>query len=163
MRLREQLGGRMIFMDLSSEGPEEALREIASRLKPVCSCGGAGELERGLVSWFQSGSPGVAGGVAFPHARCAGINGCSLCIGRSREGIDFGVGGEPPVRVVAALLSPAGEHSRHLSVLARMARLLSRGPAFERLIQAGGPSDMERVLEEEDEAASRSDVPDAGQ
>jgi mannitol/fructose-specific phosphotransferase system IIA component (Ntr-type) len=163
MRLREQTGGRIVFLDLSSGRPEEVLKEISSRLTPVCAGHSGADVDRQLLSWYTAGSPGVARGVAIPHARCAGLSGSALCIARSGAGIDFGGGHDRPVRLVAALLSPAGDHSRHLAVLARVVRILRKDAVVEKLLCAPGTEGMARVLEEEDEAAANNDIPDPQQ
>lgn len=163
MRLREQIGGRIVFLDLASSRPDQALREISALLSPVCAGHPEADVDRQLLSWYEGGSPGVARGVAIPHARCAGISGSALCLARSGSGIDFGGGQDRPVRLVAALLSPAGEHSKHLAVLARIVRLLRKDAVVERLLGARGPDGMARVLEEEDEAAASNDLPDSQQ
>jgi PTS system fructose-specific IIA component len=154
MRLKEQLGGRMVFVDLRSADPDGAFREIADSLVPVCRERSCGELYGQLKGWLEAGRPGLARGVALPHARCAGISGNALCLARSAAGIDFGGANEGPVTIIAAVLTPAGEHARHLTVLARLARLLRESLLRKKILDSPGPEAMARALEEADEAAA---------
>ena len=157
MRLKDQLGDRMVFIDLHARDAAGAIREIADALEPVCRSACA-DLNGRLSAWLAAGRPGVAKGVALPHARCEGIEGNALCLARSNAGIDFGAGYGDPVWLVAAILSPTGDPGRHLTVIARLARLLREETVRARLLRSPDPRDMARVLNDADEVAARHDI-----
>ena len=147
-----------MFMDLGSRDPLRALEEIANGMsslypRPACDLGNE------LKSWYERGSPGVSRGVVFPHARCTGIGENAVCIARSREGVDLSSpGGQDVARIFATVLSPAADHTKHLAVLARAARILRNEPVISALLTVKGPSEMEAVFEEADETAE-SEIP----
>ena len=158
MRLKEQLGDRMVFIDLRAPDAAGALAEIGEALKPIGGARGCDDVLAQLKTWLACGRPGVAKGGALPHARCQGLDGTALCLARSAAGVDFGGGYGEPVRLVATILSPVGEPGRHLTVIARLARLLREEELRVRLIGTRDPRGMARVLEDADEAAARHDI-----
>jgi len=159
MKLSDHLGNRVAFIELGSAGAESALGEISSSLSKMSPGCGEPDIKGRLIDWMKAGSPGLADGVALPHARCEGLGGSVLCLARSGEGVDFGGGHSQPVRLVAAFLSPAAGRMGHLAMLARLARILRQGGVRDRLLGADGPGGMEKVFREADEAASGNGSP----
>lgn len=148
----------MVFVDLRSSDPEGAFREIADALAAVCRGRSCGDIHGRLRSWFDAGRPGVARGVALPHARCEGLSGNALCLARSATGIDLGEANAGPVNIIAAVLTPAGEHARHLTVLARLARILREPSVRSKIVESPDVESMGRALEDADDAAARNET-----
>ncbi len=70
------------------------------------------------------GSTAIGSHIAFPHARINYVKDIIVCIGISKEGIDFDSLDQEPVNVVALLLSNQKEAGLHLKMLAFLARIL---------------------------------------
>lgn len=82
------------------------------------------EILKVLIQREQMGSTAIGGGIALPHARIECIKDIVLCVGISKEGVNFDSLDEGPVYVVALLLSHQKEAGLHLKILALLARIL---------------------------------------
>ena len=66
-------------------------------------------------------STGIGLGIAVPHVRHANVPREALRVGRVRGGMPFDAIDGRPVEAVFAILMPAGNHRRHVEVMAGIA------------------------------------------
>jgi len=90
----------------------------------------------------------LGGGIALPHGRLAGLGEPVVSLGLVSPPADFAAADGSPVDLVFLLLSPADSPARHLSLLARLSRILRSPGLGERLRAAGTPAAASRVLRE---------------
>lgn len=82
-------------------------------------------------------------GLAFPHARLAGVKQLQFAFGRAPEPVIWGARGSWPVRFVFLLAVPATDAACYLHLLASLARL---GQQAEQLARLGAAEDAEAIL-----------------
>jgi PTS system nitrogen regulatory IIA component len=90
----------------------------------------------------------LGGGIAVPHGRLPGLPEPIVALGFVSPPADFAAPDRVPVDLVFLLLSPADSPARHLSLLARLSRILKSPGIAERLRAAGTPAAAARVLRE---------------
>jgi PTS system nitrogen regulatory IIA component len=90
----------------------------------------------------------LGGGIAVPHGRLPGLPEPVVALGLVSPPVDFAAPDGVPVDLVFLLLSPADSPARHLSLLARLSRILKSHGVGERLRAAGTPAAAARVLRE---------------
>jgi PTS system nitrogen regulatory IIA component len=90
-----------------------------------------------LLERERLGSTGLAGGVALPHARIAGISETRGAFLRLAEPVDFDALDGQPVDLVFALLVPEEANDEHLQLLARLASMFNEEELRGRLREAG--------------------------
>jgi nitrogen PTS system EIIA component len=90
----------------------------------------------------------LGGGLAVPHARLKGLTEPIVALSVVTPPADFAAPDGVPVDLVFLLLSPADSPARHLSLLARLSRILKSPGVGERLRAAGTPAAVARVLRE---------------
>ena len=78
---------------------------------------------------------GLPGGIGIPHARSEHVTQASLVFGRAPEGIDWGAA-DGPANLVFLIAGPKGRDEDHLSVLATLARRLTRADFRRSLLEA---------------------------
>lgn len=98
-----------------------------------------------LLCRERTGSTGVGGGVAAPHARLAGIDRMHGVFLRLDEPVAFDAIDDQPVDLIFALFAPLDADAEHLRALAKVSRVLRRGDLREQLRLARSP-DAVRVL-----------------
>lgn len=76
--------------------------------------------------------------LAIPHARIAWDGDFQIILGRSRQGVEFGVAGTT-VRLVVLLITGSNHAARHLQVLAALADLLKESKFRNSLVEASSP------------------------
>jgi PTS system nitrogen regulatory IIA component len=109
------------------------------------------DLYAALIEREKLGSTGIEDGVAIPHAKVAGLDDIVVACGRCPRGIDFDAHDGKPTHLFFVLLAPMNATGMHLKVLARLSRLLKDVRVRNRLMDAGAPEDLYRVITEEDD------------
>lgn len=94
------------------------------------------------------GSTALGNGVAVPHARSLVIPRMGLILARSRSGIAWGEPDQDGVHLIFLLLAPDSPKLRipYLDLLARLVSAVVQPTCRDRLLLAGGFSDVEAVF-----------------
>ena len=85
-------------------------------------------------------------GMAFPHARLAGLKEVAFALGRSEEPLRWGPPGAHPVRLVFLLAVPATDATDYLLLVSGLARLSKDAARVASLLQAEDAQQMMEVL-----------------
>jgi mannitol/fructose-specific phosphotransferase system IIA component (Ntr-type) len=102
----------------------------------------------------RTGSTGVGGGLAVPHAKLEGLKGLVGAFGRSAKGLDFDAVDGEPVHLVFLILAPPSRNEEYLQAL-RLVMVASKRPNFVRFLRsAKGAREIEEVFREVEEAAT---------
>jgi len=89
-------------------------------------------------------------GVGIPHARSDSIKKLVIAVGLSRQGIDFGTKGDPPVRIVFMFGIPAKETKLYIQVLAKISRFARKKANRDRLLAAKTEDEVYAIFDEFD-------------
>ncbi len=99
------------------------------------------------------GATPVTGGVALPHLRVDGINEPVLVLARSREGVVIDLGDafsdshrSQTVHAIFFLVSPEGDPSIHLRLLAQLASHVEQAGFMGRWLAAQSPQELKEIL-----------------
>ena len=74
-------------------------------------------------------------GIGIPHASTDLIYEVVGAFGRSKEGVNFDALDNQPVNLVMLFLVPQGQFQKHLHTLAKIAKLLQKKPAGEKVVE----------------------------
>ena len=117
----------LVVLELDAPSREAAVAALGARL---FEAGRITDLEGFLAEVDRREhqlATGLPGGIGIAHARSAHTSGTSIAVGvvAYGKGVDFGaVDGD--ARVVLLLATPATSYSQHLTMLAALARSLSK-------------------------------------
>ncbi|MGL3805101.1 PTS sugar transporter subunit IIA [Paeniglutamicibacter sp. R2-26] len=117
----------LVVLELDAPNREAAVAALGARL---FEAGRITDLEGFLAEVDRREhqlATGLPGGIGIAHARSAHTSGTSIAVGvvAYGKGVDFGaVDGD--ARVVLLLATPATSYSQHLTMLAALARSLSK-------------------------------------
>lgn len=117
---------------LRARDREGAIRELGALAAESAGLQ-ADEVFASLWAREQLVSSGIGQGVAVPHARIPGLKQPAIAVGMSREGVDFDAADGEPAKVVVVMLTPAGDASIQLDLLASIARVFLREDALARV------------------------------
>jgi len=110
------------------------------------------EISRAIFQREEMGSTAIGNHIAFPHARTNVVKDIVICIGISKEGIDFDSLDQEPVHIVALLLSNQKESGLHLKMLAFLARMLRDKYLVQRLKNAKTEKEIISLLGKQQKA-----------
>ena len=81
-------------------------------------------------------STGIGLGIAIPHVKIKEVRDLTLCVGISKDGIDWNAIDNQPVHVVFLIAGSDEQHEAYLRILAKIVLLLKNRKRREKLIQA---------------------------
>jgi len=87
-------------------------------------------------------STDMESGMAFPHARLAGLKALTFAFGRSDEPFAWGPQLSHPVRMVFLLAVPATDAEHYLSLVSGLARLSGNAPLLETIRGAADSTEI---------------------
>jgi len=97
----------------------------------------------------ESAFPTLLGNqIAVPHSFSEGINSRLCAIARLSAPMRFGTGEHDGVDLAFLLISPQGDPEGHLATLAEIARMLIRPEMKSRILEAGSPLEVIRLIRE---------------
>jgi mannitol/fructose-specific phosphotransferase system IIA component (Ntr-type) len=144
--LADMLTSGAIKLHLASTKREDVLAELVDEIREIS---GNPETKRNLVHALiereDLHSTGIGDGVALPHARNALVGLVDhpiLVFGRSDQGIPFAALDGSPARLFFLIVAPTV--TQHLSLLARLSRLL-RDPKVRKELLAATSADEIRT------------------
>ncbi|PHS26921.1 MAG: transcriptional regulator [Robiginitomaculum sp.] len=135
MILEDLMKGGAVVTGLRPTGKKQALHLVASKAANTLGLS-ADALLKSIMDREQLGSTGVGGGVAIPHASCAGLNAITGFFFRLENSIDFDAIDDGPVDLVFLLLAPDEDGATHLRALAQVSRVLRRPDVREKIRNA---------------------------
>jgi len=152
-RLSELLFPARINLNLRSLDRDEVLQELIGQISELAGEPSAREtLLRALRERELLHSTGIGDGIALPHARNALVglvNHPVVVFGRHANGIPFGSLDSVPVRLFFLLVAPTV--TQHLSILARLSRLLRDPKVHQNLLTADRPEKVLGILRDAEE------------
>ena len=144
MNLSEVIGPEFVGVNETIGSKADALRRIAEFAKKSPVLAGV-ELESiygALQDREQIGSTGFGDGIAIPHCRFAGITDFVVGMITVEKGVDFDSVDGKPVRIVAFIIGPESETTRHLKLLSALSLALSSEPTRAAILAAATPQSL---------------------
>ncbi|MBQ8671378.1 MAG: PTS sugar transporter subunit IIA [Alphaproteobacteria bacterium] len=93
------------------------------------------------------GSTGYGKGVAFPHARMAGIDKVVSVFARLQHGLDYDTPDNTDVDLVAMMISPENSGDDHLKTLAAFSRVLKNADVCREIRSAKSAHEIYTALQ----------------
>lgn len=93
-------------------------------------------------------STGVGKGLGLPHAKTPAATDTVAALATTAEPVEFGAIDDDPIRLLLLLVGPEEHKSKHIKILGRISRLISRGDLRERLLAADASDTVIGILRE---------------
>ena len=93
-------------------------------------------------------STGVGKMLGLPHAKTSAATETVAAFATTAEPVDFGAIDDEPIRLLLLLVGPEEDKSKHIKILGRISRLVSRDDLRKRLVEAEAPETIIDVLRE---------------
>ncbi len=150
MKLVEHMWPELIEPELGGQDKQQIISELARHLARTQFDLNADLLTQALLAREALASTAVGEGVAFPHCKFEAAPRLFICLGRSRQGVDFGAFDKLPTHLFFLLVAPESMASLHLKALSRISRICRDAGFRARLLEAHSGVEMFRILEEGD-------------
>lgn len=119
-RLSDMLADRHMVINMGAVSARQAIQELAGRAAPIAGIS-AESIAHAVWQREQMMRTALEHGLAVPHARLAGLRKSIVLIGTSNRGIDFDSPDGEPARIICMLLTPTGNQTEQIELLAMVA------------------------------------------
>ncbi|MGN0879520.1 MAG: PTS sugar transporter subunit IIA [Oligosphaeraceae bacterium] len=150
MRLSDLLTPQLIKMELESTDREGVFEELVSLMLRQ---GVIHDREQALAKLREREakmSTGISHGLALPHGKLGDVNGVAMCVGISREGVDYGSLDHEPVQVVVMVFSETGNPGPHIQALSEIARMFGNDGFMRQVLGARSAEEILRLIRGEE-------------
>jgi len=154
MNILDYLDKECIILGLKQKSKKSTILSIVDRLveKKKITKVDKKEISKAIFQREEMGSTAIGNHIAFPHARTNSVKDIIICVGISKEGIDFDSLDQEPVNIVALLLSNQKEAGLHLKMLAFLARMLRDKYLVQRLKAVKTEEEVIGLLDKQQQA-----------
>ncbi len=151
MNILDYLNKECIILGLKQKNKKNTILSIIDHLaaKKKIAKEDKKEILKAIFQREEMGSTAIGNHIAFPHARTNSVKDIIICVGISKEGIDFDSLDQEPVNIVALLLSNQKEAGLHLKMLAFLARMLRDKYLVQRLKSAKTEEEVIGLLDKQ--------------
>ena len=144
MRLADYLRSELVVPGLDAADMEGTIHVLARHLADQGAVQDGAEVSRALLNQERLHTTVLGRGVAIPHASVPSVDAMLLLVAVAPHEIQYGPPGSDPCKVFFLLLSPPGQETEHIKLLARLSRLV-RHPGFVEALFAADSA--ERILD----------------
>ncbi len=134
--LTEVLQEDLVVAELESKDKEDAIKEMASRFVGAGVVKDEKKFVEALREREKIGTTAIGDGIAIPHARSDAVEGLTVVLARSEQGIDFESLDGKPVHLIFMIASSPDINKEYLQILARIARLCKNDKMRNALVKA---------------------------
>lgn len=149
----------LIIPRLRGRDAATVIQELAAAMQQEGRVPDAESLCRAALSREGQGGTDMEDGMAFPHARLAGLKELSFALGRSDGPLLWGAGTARSVRLVFLLAVPAMDYTQYLRLISGLARLAKDGPLVKQLHAAQDAAQIIGLLRQVELKASSRPTP----
>ena len=145
MIIRDYIAPELIsFIEAGNkEDAVKLLVELAAKAGKVPDRGG---FEDALFAREKLLSTGIGFGIAIPHAKTTELTQFFICIGISKQGINWHSFDGKPVHMVFLIGGPEGEQEKYLKILATLTSIIKSSGIKEQLLSASTPEGILAIL-----------------
>lgn len=156
MKLSEAFTKKAVVLDLKGRTGKDVVKELVAALKkahPSEKVAAATIVDAILDREQKSGSSGLGGGIAIPHAAIEGIKGVVGAFGRAPAPIDFSAIDGQPVNLFFLLASAPERKDDYRMLLAKLSAAI-RAPNVAKFLRAARTvKDVDDVFREAEDFA----------
>jgi fructose-specific phosphotransferase system IIA component len=125
MRLTEILKLQNIRVPLAATNKRDAIKELVDLLGTSGDLTDAGKVLDAVMEREATRTTGIGNGLAIPHGKTDAVPNLAMAIGRCSPPIDFQSIDGKPVGVIWLLTSPKDKTGQHITMLAKIAKLMA--------------------------------------
>ncbi len=149
MKILDVLDIHHIKLDLESKSKESVIDELISILTEIPE-NKRFVIRKEVMEREAIKSTGIGHGIAIPHTETDSVEGIHVAFGLSRKGVDFLALDGEPVYLLILVVANKKLNLKYLSLLAHVARILSKEDIRNKLKSASSPENIIEILKEVD-------------
>ena len=146
--INQLLRSEQVRIGLSGTTKEEVINALVDVLEGHESIDSLESVRKAIFDREEMMSTGVGKMLGLPHAKTSAATETVAAFATTEDPVEFGAIDDEPIRLLLLLVGPEKHKSKHIKILGRISRLVSRDALRERLIAAEDPETVIEILRE---------------
>ncbi len=146
--INQLLRPEQVRIELPGTTKEEVINALVDVLEGHESIDSLESVRKAIFDREEMMSTGVGKMLGLPHAKTSAATETVAAFATTEEPVEFGAIDDEPIRLLLLLVGPEEHKSKHIKILGRISRLVSRDALRERLIAAEDPETVIEILRE---------------
>lgn len=146
LRLDRVIPESAVFLDIQAQDQKSAICEIISKLAAAGVVKNQSQCEEAVLKREDIYSTCIPGGIAFPHARTAGIDRLTSAVAISRSGVPATDGSNEKTQIFILTLCPMDADHPYLQYMSHIAKLLSNRNNIDAILSAADRESLRRIF-----------------
>ena len=136
MKITELLTKETVLLSIEGKGKHAVINELIDLLDRAGKLSDREQFKAAILKREEQGSTGLSNGIAIPHAKDFTVKKAAIAFGKSMTGVDFEALDGQPSHIFLMIAAPEGANQIHLETLSRLAIILMKEEARQKLITA---------------------------
>ncbi len=150
MRITELLQDVTIDLGVKVSSKEEAIDHLVDLMVKGGNISDREEYKKGILAREATGTTGIGGGIAIPHAKNKAVTKAGLASMTVPDGVDYEAMDGEPSDVFFMIAAPAEGSDVHLEALARLSTILMDPVFKEKLLKATTKEEYLKLIDEKE-------------
>ncbi len=173
MRITDLLDKRSIDLKGAPKTKAEAIDQMVALMVKSGKINDEEAYKKQVLFREEESTTGIGDGIAIPHGRCDAVDRPGLAAMVIKDGVDYEALDDEPVHLIFLIAAPNTKDNIHLTVLAKLSRLLMHEEFVEGLKNAKDVDEFLKIIDETDSkdeeeengvgAAAETEAPKQGQ
>lgn len=150
MRITELLKDVTIDLGVNVSSKEEAIDHLVDLMMKGGNISDREEYKKGIIAREETGTTGIGGGIAIPHAKNAAVKEAGLASMTVPAGVDYEAMDGEPSDVFFMIAAPAEGSDLHLQALSRLSTILMDSEFKANLLKAETKEEYLRLIDQKE-------------
>ena len=155
MKITELLTKEMVLLSIEGNGKHTVINELIDLLDRAGKLSDREQFKAAIIKREQQSSTGLSNGIAIPHAKDFTVKKAAIAFGKSMTGVDFEALDGQPTHMFFMIAVPEGANQIYLEALSRLAIMLMKEEARQKLITASTVDEILNTIDYYDEGEKK--------
>ncbi|MDD3746497.1 MAG: fructose-specific PTS transporter subunit EIIC [Anaerostipes sp.] len=152
MRITDLLHDVSVELGVSVDSKEAAIDKLVGLMDKTGNISDKAVYKEGILAREATGTTGIGGGIAIPHAKNKAVKNASLAAMTVPDGVDYEAMDGEPSKVFFMIAAPAEGSDVHLEALSRLSTILMDPAFLDSLIGATSKDEFLKLIDEKETA-----------
>ncbi|WP_394232430.1 fructose-specific PTS transporter subunit EIIC [Niallia oryzisoli] len=158
MKITKLLSKETVLLTIHGKNKLDAINELVDVLDGAGKLSNREQYKAAILKREEQSTTGIGDGIAIPHAKDAAVREAAIAFGKSVAGVDYEALDGQPSHLFFMIAAPEGANNTHLEALSRLATILMKDDARQKLLKAATADEVLSIIDSYDHEEGEEEV-----
>lgn len=158
MKITKLLTKETVLLSINSKDKNSAIDELVDVLFKAGKLTDREQYKAAILKREEQSTTGIGDGIAIPHAKTAAVKQAAIAFGKSVAGVEYEALDGQPSHLFFMIAAPDGANNTHLEALSRLATILMKEDARQKLMAATTADEVLTIIDSYDHEEDEEEV-----